>query len=225
MPFHQLSSMLSTSSPFSCLRKTAQISLGFLLLLLNVLLPRPPLMDNPPKPEQYVVDAQVQSYSPPSIFSFHPVSIWPFLLTCISSITINVNYISVMLLLRSLNHIGKYRYLLDGFNSMSQRYFKLNISKTNFNIHNIPTANLTFIQHFPISLLPLPVCTSQKIMFQLNTICLTPQFTREYFSLYLLNISQLILLLYLHQYHSKFSYHDFFLDHSNHLLTDFPIAN
>lgn len=132
---------------------------------LNVLLPRPPLMDNPPKPEQYVVDAQVQSYSPPSIFSFHPVSIWPFLLTCISSITINVNYIPVMLLLRALNHIGKYRYLLDGFNSMSQRYFKLNISKTNFNIHNIPTANLTFIQHFLISLLPLPVCTSQKIMF------------------------------------------------------------
>lgn len=164
MPFHQLSTMLSTvlHLSFVCV---IPYFLRFPPASLNVLLPSSPLTDNPPKPEQYVIDAQAQSYSPSSIFSFHPVSTWPLLLTCISSIIINIIYISVMLLLKALNHIGKYRYLLDGFNSMSQRYFKLNISKTNFNIHSIPTANLTFIQPFPISLLPLPFVQVRKLCF------------------------------------------------------------
>ena len=46
-----------------------------------------------------------------------------------------------------LNHINRYC-LSDGFN-MSQRDFKLLISKTTLNNHSISIRNLTFLQHFP----------------------------------------------------------------------------
>lgn len=120
------------------------------------------------------------------------------------SVTINVNYISVMLLWASVSY--SYICLLDGFNNISQRNFKLNISKTNLNIHSISTLNLTSLQRFPTQyfyclyqILQVRKCFSCKYHLIATQL--------EFFSLHLLNISQPILLLF--QYHPNLSYHDF----------------
>ena len=123
----------------------------------------------------YLVSFQWQSaMSSYSSFFLLLLPMW-HLIPCISSyLSVLDSYQCVFVLLPSisntyqlcfysqlLNHINRYC-LSDGFN-MSQRDFKLLISKTTLNNHSISIQNLTFLQHFPTQwayLWPSPIYAS-----------------------------------------------------------------
>lgn len=122
-------------------------------------------MDNTPKPGSYML--LILRFNPSLLQSSHSIlSLSSHSYQCLvvqlpsKSMTYQLCFYSEL-----LNHIDRYSYLLNSFNIMSQRYFKQIQYKTNYNIHSIPAANLTFIQHFPISLLPLPTfCKSASVL-------------------------------------------------------------